>query len=200
MKDLRVESYNANEVANKRQTITKRAAAAGSAAVLALGLFNLAGTENKSAAQTPLLTTESLSPATTSDGVSGLYVIIDSHRHIIRFHNPTDKAIPLKGLYLSSTADSRQWRMPPMVVRPGGTIEFVTTDYVSTPVLKRMRTNFNLSSRRLTIADAKGVVLARREQCGICGEWNNERSWDFCCYDVAGGSGSWYISITERVA
>jgi hypothetical protein len=43
MNDLRVESYNANEVEAKKQLISKRVAVAGSAAALTLGLFNLAG-------------------------------------------------------------------------------------------------------------------------------------------------------------
>jgi (2Fe-2S) ferredoxin len=43
MNDLRVESYNENEVEAKKRLITKRAALAGSAALLTLGLFSLTG-------------------------------------------------------------------------------------------------------------------------------------------------------------
>ena len=43
MKDLHVESYDANEVETKKQSLVKRAAAAGGAVVLSLSLFNLTG-------------------------------------------------------------------------------------------------------------------------------------------------------------
>ena len=43
MNDLRVESYSSNEVAAKKQSISKRVVAVGSAIVLTLGLFSLAG-------------------------------------------------------------------------------------------------------------------------------------------------------------
>ena len=43
MNDLSVESYDANEVGAKKQSIAKRVAAAGSAVVLTLSLFSLAG-------------------------------------------------------------------------------------------------------------------------------------------------------------
>ena len=42
MNDLRVENYDANEVGSKKLSIIKRAAAAGGAIVLTLGLFNFA--------------------------------------------------------------------------------------------------------------------------------------------------------------
>jgi len=43
MKDLHVESYDANEVEIKKQSLVKRAAAAGCAIILSLSLFNLTG-------------------------------------------------------------------------------------------------------------------------------------------------------------
>ena len=43
--DLKVESYDENEVEAKKQSIAKRVSAAGSAAVLTLGLFNFASCE-----------------------------------------------------------------------------------------------------------------------------------------------------------
>ena len=43
MNDLRVESYGANEVAVKKQSISKRVAVASGAVVLTLGLFGLVG-------------------------------------------------------------------------------------------------------------------------------------------------------------
>ena len=42
LNDLRVENYGAQEVEIKKQSIAKRAAAAGGAIVLTLGLFNFA--------------------------------------------------------------------------------------------------------------------------------------------------------------
>jgi len=46
MNDLRVESYDAKEVAYKKQSISKRMTVAGSAIVLTLGLFSLTGCDN----------------------------------------------------------------------------------------------------------------------------------------------------------
>ena len=43
MSDLRVESYGSKEVADKKQSISKRVAAVGGAALLTLGLFGLVG-------------------------------------------------------------------------------------------------------------------------------------------------------------
>jgi hypothetical protein len=43
VKDLRVETYSAEETAAKKHSIKKRAAAAGGAVVLTLGLFGLSG-------------------------------------------------------------------------------------------------------------------------------------------------------------
>ena len=43
MNDLRVESYDANEVGVKKQSIAKRIVGAGSAIALTLGLFGLVG-------------------------------------------------------------------------------------------------------------------------------------------------------------
>ena len=43
MNDLRVENYGEKDVETKKQSIKKRAAAAGGAIVLTLGLFSLMG-------------------------------------------------------------------------------------------------------------------------------------------------------------
>ncbi|MCL2805997.1 MAG: hypothetical protein FWD26_08675 [Treponema sp.] len=43
MKDLQIENYDAKEVETKKQSLVKRAAAAGGAVVLSLSLFNLSG-------------------------------------------------------------------------------------------------------------------------------------------------------------
>ena len=43
MNDLHVESYDANEVETKKQSLVKRATTAGGAIVLSLSLFNLTG-------------------------------------------------------------------------------------------------------------------------------------------------------------
>ena len=40
MNDLHIESYDANEVENKKQSLVKRAGAAGGAIVMSLSLFN----------------------------------------------------------------------------------------------------------------------------------------------------------------
>jgi len=46
MDDLRVETYGANEVAAKKQSISRRVALVGGAVVLTLGLFSLTGCVN----------------------------------------------------------------------------------------------------------------------------------------------------------
>jgi len=46
MNDLRVESYDAKEVADKKRSISKRAVVAGCAIVLALGVFSLVGCDS----------------------------------------------------------------------------------------------------------------------------------------------------------
>jgi len=43
MNDLHVESYDVNEVEIKKQSLVKRATAAGCAVILSLSLFNLTG-------------------------------------------------------------------------------------------------------------------------------------------------------------
>ena len=43
MKDLQVENYDVNEVETKKQSLVKRAAAAGGTIVLSLGLLNVSG-------------------------------------------------------------------------------------------------------------------------------------------------------------
>ena len=43
MNDLQIENYDAKEVETKKQSLVKRAAAAGGAIVLSLSLFNLTG-------------------------------------------------------------------------------------------------------------------------------------------------------------
>ena len=43
MNDLQIENYDAKEVETKKQSLLKRSTAAGSAIVLSLSLFNLAG-------------------------------------------------------------------------------------------------------------------------------------------------------------
>jgi len=47
MNDLHVESYDAEEVAAKKQAISKRVAIAGSATAVTLGLFLLSGCSHK---------------------------------------------------------------------------------------------------------------------------------------------------------
>jgi len=46
MNDLCVESYDAKEVADKKQSMSKRMTVAGSAIVLTLGLFSLVGCDD----------------------------------------------------------------------------------------------------------------------------------------------------------
>jgi hypothetical protein len=196
MKNLIVESYNASEVADKKRIITKRMAAAGGAAVLALGLFNLAGAANIDTAQSPQ-TAEIDAPqppeqpeseALNAADVRSLRLGI-SYDGCIGILNPNFNTPPIstKGLYL--TNGSQRWRLPAIIIPPRREVEILPSDYRRgwPSVSKNMRTNFTLQiGDRLQLVDEAGNVIVT--------------AWYDPITDEDGGSGSWYVSVTERVA
>jgi hypothetical protein len=106
----------------------------------------------------------------------------------IEIHNPTDRVISARGLYLSDSGSNlHKWRMPHMIVRPGATVTVVMRSSIEDEsTLKRGRTNFNLAFREtLRLVDRDGNVLQnievtrmRRDEAqylGRDGNWRLER-------------------------
>jgi len=80
----------------------------------------------------------------------------------IEIHNPTEKTVSTKGLYLSdSNSDFRKWQMPSMIIRAGETVVIKNNHNDSTDTLKRAQSNFSLEmGERLRLCNANGEVLS----------------------------------------
>jgi hypothetical protein len=80
----------------------------------------------------------------------------------IEIHNPTDRTLSAKGLYLSDSDNNHQkWALPSIIVRPGETVRVLARNNEVDPALKRARTNFNISfGERLRLVDSEGEVLS----------------------------------------
>jgi len=181
MKDLRVERYNADEVAAKKRQISKRATAAGSAALLTLGLFNLVG-DSQGVENEPPQTPAQIAP---QDNDFSKLVVTFNENGVFELHNPTDQTISTKGAYWGRSSGSRQWRMPAVVIRAGETVLVRMKDDNETLVLKNMQTNFfglnpESTTALTTVPTTPQTTMTTPNT-------------------TPGGSGSWFTSYLERI-
>jgi hypothetical protein len=79
----------------------------------------------------------------------------------IEIHNPTERAISTKGLYLSNDdEDLFMWQMPVFIIRPSMTIRIRTSSNNDDSFIKRMQTNFDLAiNGKVWLTDATGEIL-----------------------------------------
>jgi hypothetical protein len=130
----------------------------------------------------------SIVPITSAGAVVSfnMEVVIINGEHLIELHNTTNKTISTKGLYLSVNSlcefndcenctdeKSCNWQMPVVIIGEGQSVQVKTDSDDVTPILKRMRTNFDLSS---------GDTLRLYDVCGnVLGEFKIEPPIDDAC-------------------
>ncbi|MCL1904213.1 MAG: hypothetical protein FWF94_07335, partial [Oscillospiraceae bacterium] len=78
----------------------------------------------------------------------------------IELHNPTNRSISTKGLFLTNNGDSFKWQMPTTKIYKASTIRiYVKSNHINTAV-KGLQTNFDLSvGETLYLTDATGEIL-----------------------------------------
>jgi ferredoxin len=96
-----------------------------------------------------------------------------SHR-LIEIHNPTDKAVSTKGLFITDDDELFKWQMPSFIIRPNQSILIKgVNDNITT--IKRGMVNFDVSSAEkvlLTASDEKAISEAALcNDCGKCTEY-----------------------------
>jgi hypothetical protein len=105
----------------------------------------------------------------------------------VEIHNPTNRGLSGRGLYLSdSNSNPYKWRLPAVVLQPGETVLIPMRSNDTDETLKHLRANFNLAFRetlRLTHHSGRTlqtveVTRMRRDQVqriGRDGTWAVER-------------------------
>ena|GEM_PF-5416899 len=95
---------------------------------------------------------------------SSIYITVVkvSGKSVIKLHNPTDRAISAKGLYLTDDLeDPYKWQMPTIIIRAGESITAKGNLDSTTQVLKRAVVNFDVElAGNIRLSDATGDVLS----------------------------------------
>ena len=87
---------------------------------------------------------------------------INITENYIELHNPTDKTISTKGLFISNDEnDLFSWQVPVVIVRPDETVYIKINDTAVGTFFKRMQINFELNEEDLLyLVDATGEILS----------------------------------------